>query len=965
MVFALPICGRAQHLATVSGTVTGGENHQPLESVAVCNAASGLWTLTDERGNFQLRGLPVGPIELELRTIGYRTRIVQMMLRRDTVGVSVCLPEDNLKLSEVNVTAQRARSSETTTYTIDRAALEHTQLLSVSDVTALLPGGKSNGDLSLMSDLRIALRSDGSTEMGNTSFGTAVEVDGVRLNTNGQMALSGASTRTLAASNVERVEIVTGIPSVEYGDLSNGIVRVETRRGKTPWVIEGTVKPHTRMLSVSKGWQMHRGGMLNVNLERAKSFSNLTSPYTSYDRNVLSLNYSRRMGQRVPTLFSAQLSGNVGGYDSKSDPDNYLDTHSKQRDTQVRANVRVQWQLHRSAITSLEVWATGSYGDQKSTDQTYTSTAASLVQIHATDEGYYVAHDYDEDPTAAILLSPVGYWYRTVYTDSKPVQWSGHVKYGWHRALSDGTRLRVKAGADYRAEGNQGRGTYYEEMRTAPTWRESRYDTLPYQHQMSLYAEAHLQRSLRGTAQWSMTAGLREDMSSIRGSEYGCVSALSPRFSTRLTLWDDQERAVSSLTLHGGWGKSVKLPSYKVLYPSTTYSDQLAFAPGTMADGRSYYAYYCMPSRALWNGNLRWQYALQGEIGADMQWGGTHLSLSLYRTTTHRPYISTYVYRPYTYKYTGQSALEGCTIASADRQYSIDPQTGIVTVSDRTGAQASQQLAYTERQTYRGNYQYVNGSASTRQGIEWVIDLARIKALHTDVRIDGNAAFYRGIEHTLVQSRPSSTLTMANGQPYAYIGYYDGSSTVGNGRLSRQVNTNVTVTTHLPVVRLILSVKLETSLCHYSRNLQTDAIIPETDYAYTGTHSSDLADHYVLVYPKYYSTWDEPDRLIPFEEALLQAKSNDQALYQELVKLIEQSNTNYYFNGNRVSPYLAGHLNITKEIGDHVALSFQATNFWNNTRTVRNSQTNSESTLYNSGYIQSFYYGMKVTLKGF
>lgn len=31
--------------------------------------------------------------------------------------------------------------------------------------------------------------------------------------------LSGASTRNIASSNVESIEVITGIPSVEYGDL--------------------------------------------------------------------------------------------------------------------------------------------------------------------------------------------------------------------------------------------------------------------------------------------------------------------------------------------------------------------------------------------------------------------------------------------------------------------------------------------------------------------------------------------------------------------------------------------------------------------------------------------------------------------------------------------------------------------------------------------------------------------------
>ena len=952
-----------QRVVSVSGQVLGGDRKMPLESATVSCAVCGLWTLTDEAGHFSLSGMPVGTTEVEVHQLGYRSQWLKLNLTRDTAGVVIVLPEENLKLSEVSITAQRARVSETTSYTIDRAAMEHAQMLNVSDVTALLPGGKSQADLSLMSDARIALRSEGSSEMGNTSFGTAIEVDGIRLATNGLMSMLGASTRTLSPSNIERVEVVTGIPSVEYGDLSNGIVKVETRRGKSPWVVEGTVKPHTRQVAVSKGWQLSEGGVLNVHVERAKSFSNLTLPYTSYDRNGLNLSYSRRFDGRIPLSLRAHLSGNVGGYDSSADPDNYLDTHSEKRDRQLRGNLQMQWQIQRPGITSLEASAAFSVADQKSEERSYTSTASSVVQIHATEAGYYVGMEYDEHPDADIVLSPIGYWYRTSHTDSKPLNVSAHVKYHWNARWGQRLDHQLKAGIDYDLQRNRGRGTYYEDLRTAPTWRASRYDTLPALQALSMYVEEHLSMPFGASSRWSLTAGVREDMTYIAQSTYGRVSAFSPRVSSRWTLWNDESLVVSHLSLHGGWGKSVKLPSFQVLYPSTTYADQLAFAPGTMADGRTFYAYYTQPSSALYNKHLRWQYAHQREWGLELHARGIRLSLSAYGIATHRPYLATSVYRPYTYKYTGQAALEGCPIPSERRTYSIDRETGIVTVSDKSGIEMTQTLAYVERNTFRANTQYVNGSASTRRGVEWVIDLPRISLLHTDIRIDGNWTRYRGIEHTLIAARPNSTLTMANGQPYAYIGYYDGGASMANGSLSRQLNTNLTVTTHLPVVRMILSVKLETTLQHYSRTLQTTAYLPSEENAYLGERTEQLAGNYVLVYPKYYSEWSAPERLIPFESALREAYRNDLPLYQELIKLVERTNTNYYFRGNSVSPYLAGHINLTKEIGDHVSVTFQATNFWNNTRKVRTSQTHSESTLYGSGYIQSFYYGLSAKIK--
>ena len=77
---------------------------------------------------------------------------------------------------------------------------------------------------------------------------------------------------------MESVEIITGIPSVEYGDLSNGIVKINTRHGVQPFIIEGSVNQHTRQISVNKGFDLGRNfGVLNASLEQPPHPIRLTS----------------------------------------------------------------------------------------------------------------------------------------------------------------------------------------------------------------------------------------------------------------------------------------------------------------------------------------------------------------------------------------------------------------------------------------------------------------------------------------------------------------------------------------------------------------------------------------------------------------------------------------------------------------------------------------------------------------
>ena len=47
--------------------------------------------------------------------------------------------------------------------------------------------------------------------------------------------LPAGVTVTVSPDNVESMEVIRGIPSVEYGNLTSGVVIVKTKTGSTPW----------------------------------------------------------------------------------------------------------------------------------------------------------------------------------------------------------------------------------------------------------------------------------------------------------------------------------------------------------------------------------------------------------------------------------------------------------------------------------------------------------------------------------------------------------------------------------------------------------------------------------------------------------------------------------------------------------------------------------------------------------
>ena len=401
--------------------------------------------------------------------------------------------------------------------------------------------------------------------------------------------------------------------------------------------------------------------------------------------------------------------------------------------------------------------------------------------------------------------------------------------------------------------------------------------------------------------------------------------------------------------------------------------------PGSTVDNRAFYAYSVTPFKPVHNPDLKWQYAHQLELGLEADTRVATVSLSAYHNRTYRPYLRTSLYTPYSYNFTSQAALEGdFPIASADRQYTIDRHTGVVTVTDRTGQVAPQVLDYVTRNTFRANSTHVNGSPITRTGLDWTVDFKQISALRTSLRLDGSYYHYHGVEHTMIAAMPSGAQWMSDGvTPYQYVAYYHGTAlggeayaTVPNGSVSDVVNTNLTIVTHIPAIRLIISLRLESTLYDARRALSEGhggaprgyVLAQPTDYfgtPYTGSER----DCYVALWPEYYTTWSQPDVKVPFAERFIWARDNDPALFNELAAMVVKTNYGYNLNPDRISAYVSGNLNITKELGDHVSISFLANNFWNSMAWVKSRQTGLRTTIYNTGYIPPFYYGLSLRLK--
>lgn len=916
-------------LFSISGKVVDAKTGEPVIGAAVNVEDTGIWAISDENGKFFLPDIRPGDYAVQFSCLGFVDKRLSFVVKKDIPNLTIKLDQNTLALNSVVVTAERDKEGMNTSLKFGANALNHLQMSNVTDISALLPGGKTvNPDLT--TDNAVSLRSGG-LAAGNAAFGTALEVDGVRVGNNASFgSMSGTGTRNISTENVQSIEVITGVPSAEYGDLNSGMVRINTRKGLTPWNITFAVNPRTYQASASKGIDLMKNrGVLNVSAEWTRATQKLSSPYTSYTRRGFSASYSNTFKNVLK--FEAGATGNIGGMNTKNDPDAYKGTWSKVRDNVLRANTSLTWLLRKSWITNLKLDASVNYNDNRSQDHAYGSSASMLPAVHSELAGYYLADRL-----------PVSYFSDKVI-DSKELDYAASLKYEWFK--KSGKRLsKLKAGVQWKANGNVGEGEYYKDPSVAANgYRPRPYSQYPFMHNVAAYIEEDYTFPI-GKTSLQISAGLRLENLFVKDTDYKNVSSLSPRFNAKWKISDN-------LSIRGGWGVSEKLPSFYILYPVQKYRDIQTF--GFSHGDASLYVYYTQPYKMLFNENLKWQKNYNAEFGIEAYFLRTSVSLVGFFNKTKNPYTYQNIYTPFSYNI--MSVPSGYTVPD-NPEIRVDSQTGQVYMRGSNEEFWTPMATKVTDKTFFESQMPGNGDDIYRTGAELIVDFPEIAPIRTKFRLDANYAYTHYIDNTLNWTyRTGWSHTSLSNRSYQYVGIYanGGESGTFNGKESHSLNANLTAITHIPEARIVITCRLEMSLLSRFRNLSR---YQGKEYAYNvnadGVESigGSIYDsnNYTAIRPVKYM--DENGDVHDFTDK----EASDPAF----ANLIIKSGNAYTFSQDGYGAYLSANLSVTKEIGDHVSLSFFANNFTNSRMYVT-----SKATGVSAIFTPAFYYGLTCRLK--
>lgn len=318
-----------------------------------------------------LGNVPKGTYTYKVTFVGFQTVTGTITVDADRT-INVTLNELGLQLNDVVVTARQVQMGSKSI--VGEDAIRHIQPKSVSDILQLIPGNLTkNPNLNKLSQAHIREIDD---DDKNNALGTGVVVDGTPLSNNANLqALSptrygsnsgaqsdgmsdqttagqGADLRTVSAGNIESVEVVRGIPGVEYGNLTSGLVIVKTKSGRTPWEAKVQTDPYSKLVYAGKGFALDGGGAINFSVDWSQSWGDTRRHYLGYDRMTATAGYSNRWNGLSFNVKGAVYS-NINN--RKQDPQyEEQDLHFKNKNIGARLSFNGSYTSSESFITRID-----------------------------------------------------------------------------------------------------------------------------------------------------------------------------------------------------------------------------------------------------------------------------------------------------------------------------------------------------------------------------------------------------------------------------------------------------------------------------------------------------------------------------------------------------------------------------------------------------------------------------------
>ncbi len=776
-------------------------------------------TRTDAAGVAVLKNVSVGGYELRVSYIGYREYRQEVTVGKEGEALKVALVPKSETLKEVVVTASESRGMSSASK-IGKDAMRHLQPSSFSDLLELLPGGFASAP-HLTAPNAIRLREAiipaasyipgmpyvSSEKYVTSSLGTTFILDGVPVsNDAGMQSVSGAwdskvtsrsflnmgvDMRSLSVDDIEEVEIVRGIPSVEYADLTSGLVKIKRRRHfKT---LDGRFKADmkSRLFYLGKGFtELWKGFDLALGADFLNAMDDPRNIRETYKRLSLSVRGTQRWRtEHADIRWDINLDHTGSFDDDKKDPDinsgnldDYTSSYNRFAASQS-LNIRFK---EKKIIEELSLDASYTISRDLTKVDRFVQLSRDLPYTDARTEG---EHE--------------GKYYPYMYEGHHRVEGMPHYGHVKVRATSRfdfvGTKHTMIYGGTFDYSKNFGDGAIFDPgMPVYPnaSARPRPFYDIPARKLLAFFVEDRVSVPI-GVHTFMLAGGIVSNALLGLSSEFAMSGRFyhDPRANARFSFGDlfVVERPLG-LHISVGTGSHSRFPTIVQMYPEIDYVDilQMNYTHVNQAYRRSnIHTYILHPTgkSLLPARNVKW------EARIDADWGGYNASVTCFRETMRngfRPDEDLIILK---YKHYDTSGIDhNSLVAPPDIEM----------------------LPFAERRIMYRMQKNTNGSESNKEGVEWMASTPRYKGINTRITFSG-AWFRTTHRNSLPQYyRPNIIL---EGKELMYMGIYDDTE----GVVSESLTSDLRLDSHFEALGLGVSLSFQTSWYASSQRLPISA----------------------------------------------------------------------------------------------------------------------------------------------
>ena len=627
----------------VNGVIIDGSNDKKLANVKVVNESTGAWTMTDQNGHFSIKYSDGSKITFYKS--GWIGEFTEMMGNEDQT-LDIKLFPASIRIQEVNLVAKKNKFS---AIEITEEALQKNQSFSLGDILQQLPGQYVEPmRISEMKNIVLRTADAGNVfgnngpsgqDFGNKAFGTQIMINDIAMSNNSNMqsfnaaydnpfnqgfSIStnkgkvtpaqpnyGIDLRQVPTEDIEKIEVIAGIPDAKYGDLTSGLVKVETKSGRRPLQVLTSLNAGTYQLGASKGFLLNENGdALNVSINYMNSKADPRFSDVVYNRFNTNIQYTiSNTTKTFRNRFGLTIMSDTNKGQAGENEYNGIYVEGKNKNYSISNNTNIKFDSKWVKQVNANIGVT--YGNQFSLRRNFINSYG-LPYGNAMEDSVYFAP-----------YMPPQYFNHN-YVEGIPFNIFTDIDAGTDVVTKSGWIHNLSLGFNYRYADNFGRGRYGDLNQFSASnsvggmengSREYDFEKgVRSSTQVGLYFQDNITKNFANQHKLQLNAGLRYDIQNDS-------SILSPRINSSYRM--------KNVTLRAGVGLASKAPSLNQLYTGPRFVDML------LGDYRLPGAYSVAIMQtavipAINNESLKPSKSWRSEVGIDFKLPFANISLTGY-----------------------------------------------------------------------------------------------------------------------------------------------------------------------------------------------------------------------------------------------------------------------------------------------------------------------------------------------